>query len=111
MSHTHSHDGLTDHSHSHDGFSAAEHGHSHEILDGPGSYLGREMPIVEGRDWNERAFTIGIGGYELYFSSVVTFCPVPCPRSYPPPPISTPPYYLFTPFDYKGEYTSHLVEP
>ncbi|RYP06653.1 hypothetical protein DL764_003037 [Monosporascus ibericus] len=60
MSHAHSHDGVT--SHSHDGFSAAEHGHSHEILDGPGSYLGREMPIVEGRDWNERAFTIGIGG-------------------------------------------------
>ncbi|KAI0602278.1 CobW/HypB/UreG, nucleotide-binding domain-containing protein [Biscogniauxia sp. FL1348] len=60
MSHTHSHDGVT--SHSHDGFSAAEHGHSHEILDGPGSFLGREMPIVEGRNWNERAFTIGIGG-------------------------------------------------
>lgn len=69
MSHTHSHDGLAGHSHSHDGFSVAEHGHSHEILDGPGSYLGREMPIVEGRDWNERAFTIGIGGYvTLYFS-------------------------------------------
>ncbi|KAI0025822.1 CobW/HypB/UreG, nucleotide-binding domain-containing protein [Xylariomycetidae sp. FL0641] len=59
MSHTHSHDGV---GHSHDGFSAADHGHSHEILDGPGSYIGREMPIVEGRDWNERAFTIGIGG-------------------------------------------------
>lgn len=59
---THSHDGgLTSHSHSHE-FSAAEHGHSHEILDGPGSFLGREMPIVEGRNWNERAFTIGIGG-------------------------------------------------
>ncbi|KAI1084401.1 CobW/HypB/UreG, nucleotide-binding domain-containing protein [Whalleya microplaca] len=62
MAHTHSHDGLAGHSHSHDGFSAAEHGHSHEILDGPGSFLGREMPIVEGRNWNERAFTIGIGG-------------------------------------------------
>lgn len=47
-------------SHSHAG--AAEHGHSHEILNGPGSYLGREMPIVEGRDWTERAFTVGIGG-------------------------------------------------
>ncbi|KAK2671168.1 CobW/HypB/UreG, nucleotide-binding domain [Fusarium oxysporum f. sp. vasinfectum] len=57
---SHSHDG---HSHSHDGgFNAVEHGHSHEILDGPGSFLGREMPIVEGREWSERAFTIGIGG-------------------------------------------------
>lgn len=59
---SHSHDGVS-HSHSHDGLAnAQEHGHSHEILDGPGSYLGREMPIVEGRDWRERAFTIGIGG-------------------------------------------------
>ncbi|RKU43965.1 hypothetical protein DL546_004572 [Coniochaeta pulveracea] len=64
MSHSHSHDGPGGHSHSHDSptFNAQEHGHSHEILDGPGSYLQREMPIVEGRDWNERAFTIGIGG-------------------------------------------------
>jgi urease accessory protein len=60
MSHSHSHDN-GDHSHSHDGVDA--HGHTHEILDGPGSYLGREMPIVEGRNWSERAFTIGIGGY------------------------------------------------
>jgi len=59
-SHSHSHDGGHDHSHA-----AADHGHTHEILDGPGSYLGREMPIVEGRDWNERAFTVGIGGYVL----------------------------------------------
>lgn len=57
----HSHDGLGQHSHA--GFNAAEHGHSHEILDGPGSYIGREMPLIEGRDWNDRAFTIGIGGY------------------------------------------------
>ncbi|PKS09678.1 hypothetical protein jhhlp_004298 [Lomentospora prolificans] len=65
MSHTHdhSHDHEHGHGHSHDlKFSAAEHGHSHEILDGPGSYLAREMPIIEGRDWNERAFTVGIGG-------------------------------------------------
>ncbi|KAJ9664893.1 hypothetical protein H2201_004945 [Coniosporium apollinis] len=55
--HSHSHDGP---SHSHGG--SADHGHSHEILDGPGSYLGREMPIIEGRDWKERAFTVGIGG-------------------------------------------------
>ncbi|SPQ27682.1 18a5218d-144d-4a8f-8177-bd925991a287 [Thermothielavioides terrestris] len=61
---THSHDGVHSHSHSHahDTFSPAEHGHSHEILDGPGSYLNREMPLTEGRDWANRAFTIGIGG-------------------------------------------------
>ncbi|KZM21490.1 uncharacterized protein EKO05_0006171 [Ascochyta rabiei] len=56
MSHSHSHDGP---SHSH---AAADHGHTHEILDGPGSFVGREMPIIEGRDWEDRAFTVGIGG-------------------------------------------------
>ncbi|KAL2759551.1 hypothetical protein ACRALDRAFT_2095464 [Sodiomyces alcalophilus JCM 7366] len=56
----HSHDGVA--SHSHAGVSAADHGHSHEILDGPGSYLHREMPIIEGRAWKDRSFTIGIGG-------------------------------------------------
>jgi len=56
-SNSHSHE---DHGHSHE---AQDHGHSHEILDGPGSFLGREMPIVEGRDFKERAFTVGIGGY------------------------------------------------
>ncbi|KAL2185049.1 urease accessory protein UreG [Thermothelomyces heterothallicus CBS 203.75] len=62
--HTHAHDGphQHSHSHSHDHFNPAEHGHSHEILDGPGSYLAREMPITEGRNWADRAFTIGIGG-------------------------------------------------
>jgi len=66
MSHSHDHAG-NGHSHSHDSssFNPIEHGHSHEILDGPGSYLGREMPIVEGRNWDDRAFTIGIGGYGL----------------------------------------------
>merc|ERR1712072_778352 len=59
MSHEHSHDHAHSHDHSHD---APDHGHTHEILDGPGSYLGREMPIVEGRDFRERAFTVGIGG-------------------------------------------------
>ena len=58
-SQTHSHDSLSPHSHS---FNATEHAHSHEILEGPGSYTAREMPIISGRDWNERAFTIGIGG-------------------------------------------------
>ena len=60
MAHVHSHDGI---SHAHP--AGADHGHSHEILDGPGSFLGREMPIIEGRDWSERAFTVGIGGYVL----------------------------------------------
>merc|ERR1712070_10412 len=58
--------GMSDYTHSHDGHSHAhpggDHGHSHEILDGPGSFLGREMPIIEGRDWQDRAFTVGIGG-------------------------------------------------
>ncbi len=63
MSHSHSHEGGHDHSHAHDHDGpAADHGHTHEILDGPGSYMGREMPIIEGRDWSERAFTVGIGG-------------------------------------------------
>lgn len=66
---SHSHDGQ---SHSHDGFNAQEHGHSHEILDGPGSFLGREMPIVEGREWSERAFTIGIGGQDQSLSQLLT---------------------------------------
>lgn len=71
-SHTHSHDGRShshSHAHAHDG---GTHGHSHEILDGPGSYLNREMPLIEGRDWKERAFTIGIGG--LVLSVPLFFC-------------------------------------
>lgn len=59
--HSHSHDGVGGHSHD----AAVDHGHTHEILDGPGSFLGREMPIVQGRDFRERAFTVGIGGYVL----------------------------------------------
>ena len=57
----HTHDGTEPYSHG--DVDAAAHGHSHEILDGPGSYLAREMPLAEGRDWTDRAFTIGIGGY------------------------------------------------
>lgn len=45
--------------HSHDG---GGHGHTHEIYNGPGSYLRREMPLTDDRDFNDRAFTIGIGG-------------------------------------------------
>ncbi|KAI9760006.1 MAG: hypothetical protein M4579_001945 [Chaenotheca gracillima] len=54
---THSHEGV---GHSHP--TSGDHGHSHEILDGPGSFVGREMPLIEGRNWNDRAFTVGIGG-------------------------------------------------
>jgi hypothetical protein len=63
MSHSHSYD--QGFNHSHDDFGG--HGHSHEILDGPGSYLSREMPLIEGRDWKDRAFTIGIGGYVFLY--------------------------------------------
>ena len=59
MSQLHSHEGGPSHSHDQ---AAADHGHTHEILDGPGSYMGREPPIIEGRNWSERAFTVGIGG-------------------------------------------------
>ena len=68
---THVHVGIADHSHAHDDFNAAEHGHSHEILDGPGSYMQREMPLIEGRDWNDRAFTVGIGGYASFLLSSI----------------------------------------
>jgi len=65
-SHDHPHNGHS-HDHSHDTSpsataAAADHGHTHEILTGPGSYLAREPPIVDNRDWRTRAFTVGIGG-------------------------------------------------
>jgi len=61
MSYSHSHDGGLAHSHAHDS-AAVDHGHTHEILDSPGSYLAREMPIIHGRNWAGRSFTVGIGG-------------------------------------------------
>src|SRR5277367_4843002 len=74
MSHSHSYEHDHPHSHSHDhDHPAADHGHTHEILDGPGSYMGREMPIIEGRIWSERAFTVGIGGYVPSSSKSRTF--------------------------------------
>lgn len=48
--------------HPHDKLQSHSHAHDHEILPGPGSYVGREMPIIGGRNWAERAFTVGIGG-------------------------------------------------
>ncbi len=59
MAHSHSHDNGTSHSHA---GAAVDHGHTHEVLDGPGSFLGREPPLIQDRDWRERAFTVGIGG-------------------------------------------------
>ena len=64
MSHSHSHENGHSHDHS-DPFGG--HGHSHEILDGPGSYINREQPLNEERDWNDRGFTIGIGGCVLLY--------------------------------------------
>ncbi|KAL5118981.1 hypothetical protein ACEQ8H_003110 [Pleosporales sp. CAS-2024a] len=58
MAHSHAHDSAS-HAHAN---AAADHGHTHETLHGPGSFLGREMPLIENRDWEDRAFTIGIGG-------------------------------------------------
>jgi urease accessory protein len=48
------------HGHSH---GLGEHGHTHEQLDSPGRYAEREVPKYGSRNWKERAFTIGIGGY------------------------------------------------
>ena len=54
MSHSHSHDGPA-HSHAH-----GEHGHTHEQLEHPGFFRAREPRKV--RRFDERAFTVGIGG-------------------------------------------------
>jgi urease accessory protein len=59
MSHSHEHGGQS-HTHSHED---GGHGHTHEIWGNAGSYVNRERPIELGRDWHERAFTVGIGGY------------------------------------------------
>ncbi|KAM5544268.1 hypothetical protein V8D89_001928 [Ganoderma adspersum] len=56
LAHTHSHEG---HTHSH---GPNEHGHTHEILDHPGRFAERDMPDYAGRNFEERGFTIGIGG-------------------------------------------------
>lgn len=49
--HTHSH------SHTHD---HGPHGHTHEPMEHPGHFHEREMPL--GRDFAQRAFTVGVGG-------------------------------------------------
>ncbi|XP_037288669.2 urease accessory protein UreG [Rhipicephalus microplus] len=45
------------HGHSHGG----PGGHTHELMDGPGSYVEREALRVRD-DWDQRAFTVGVGG-------------------------------------------------
>ncbi len=57
--HSHSHD--HDHSHSHDHDSAHGHGHTHEKLENAGFYHERPQRLAT-RDFQERAFTVGIGG-------------------------------------------------
>ena len=32
------------------------------VADATGKYAERDLPDFSGRDWNERAFTVGIGG-------------------------------------------------
>lgn len=72
-SHTHDHnDSNHSHSHSHNG--GDQHGHTHEIMDGPGNFITRDMPNYHGRDWKERGFTIGIGGSLSSFPSFLKWC-------------------------------------
>ncbi|THH28024.1 hypothetical protein EUX98_g6166 [Antrodiella citrinella] len=39
-----------------------EHGHTHEHLDNPGKFSERDMPNYQSRSFEERGFTVGIGG-------------------------------------------------
>ncbi|KAJ7644306.1 P-loop containing nucleoside triphosphate hydrolase protein [Roridomyces roridus] len=55
---THSHEGGASHSHDHGG----DHGHTHEHLDHAGKFAERDMPDYSLRNFEERGFTIGIGG-------------------------------------------------
>ncbi|KAF8839548.1 urease accessory protein UreG [Paxillus ammoniavirescens] len=54
---SHSHDGAV-HSHDHGG----EHGHTHEHLDHAGKFAERDLPDYTSRNFEERGFTVGIGG-------------------------------------------------
>lgn len=59
ISMSHAHGSSQTHDHDHD---FANHGHTHEEMDHPGSFLGRDLPLLDRRDFTQRAFTIGIGG-------------------------------------------------
>jgi urease accessory protein len=52
----------TKNKHTHDHSNSNEHGHTHDFMETPGSYILRDPPRK--RNWKERAFTIGIGGYK-----------------------------------------------
>ncbi|KAI0785184.1 P-loop containing nucleoside triphosphate hydrolase protein [Abortiporus biennis] len=57
--HTHEHDDDGPaHSHEHGG----EHGHTHEHLENAGKFAERDMPDYSSRNFEERGFTVGIGG-------------------------------------------------
>jgi len=56
----HDHDGLGMHDHAGDHHPDDGHGHHHEVWDHAGRFEERAAPL--GRDYAERAFTIGIGG-------------------------------------------------
>ncbi|KIY43203.1 urease accessory protein ureG [Fistulina hepatica ATCC 64428] len=58
--HTHSHEHPGSHKHSHE--HGGEHGHTHEHLDSAGKYSERDLPDYSSRNFEERGFTIGIGG-------------------------------------------------
>ncbi|KAL5482665.1 hypothetical protein ACEPAI_9259 [Sanghuangporus weigelae] len=55
--HSHEHGGPT-HTHDHGG----EQGHTHEHLEHAGKYSERDMPDLISRNFEERGFTVGIGG-------------------------------------------------
>ncbi|KAL1677836.1 P-loop containing nucleoside triphosphate hydrolase protein [Schizophyllum commune] len=55
--HTHDHSAGA-HTHDHGG----EHGHTHEHLESAGKYSERDMPDYSLRNFEERGFTVGIGG-------------------------------------------------
>ncbi len=67
-SHSHSHEQSHSHEHSHDhtqrttAAAVQEHGHTHDFMDHPGKFTERAIPDHSDRDWNQRAWTVGIGG-------------------------------------------------
>ncbi|KAG0329271.1 hypothetical protein BGZ99_002820 [Dissophora globulifera] len=63
--HSHDHNGAQKYELTkYDGWTQAdiEHGHRHEQIDTAGKFVERALPAFENRDWDERTFTVGIGG-------------------------------------------------
>ena len=52
---------MHDHDHDHDHDHRHDHGHTHEQMEHPGVFAERSQPLP-GRDYQQRAFTVGIGG-------------------------------------------------